>query len=64
MTRKRKSRSSAAEMIRFLKEFSEKRRRVEEEKITILKSMQEEKKQFFADFFSHLKDLKKQDNTL
>lgn len=57
MTRKRKSRSSAAEMIRFLKEFSEKRGRVEEEKITILKSMQE-------DFFSHLKDLKKQDNTL
>lgn len=44
-------------MIRFLKEFSEKRGRVEEEKITILKSMQE-------DFFSHLKDLKKQDNTL
>lgn len=51
MTRKRKSRSSAAEMIRFLKEFSEKRGRVEEEKITILKSMQEEKKQFFCRFF-------------
>lgn len=59
MTRKRKSHSSAAEMIDFLKELSEKRGRVEEEKITILKSMQEEKKQFFADFFSHRKDLKK-----
>lgn len=39
-------------MIDFLEEFSEKWGRVEEEKITILKSMQEEKKQFFADFFS------------
>ena len=59
VTRKRKSRSSAAEVIDFLKEFSEKRERVEEEKITILKSMQEEKKQFFADFFSYLNDFKK-----
>lgn len=55
VTRKRKSRSSAAEVIDFLKEFSEKRERVEEE----LKSMQEEKKQFFADFFSYLNDFKK-----
>lgn len=59
MTRKRKLGSSAAEMIDFLEEFSKKQGRVKEEKITILKSMQEEKKQFFADFFSCLKDFKK-----
>lgn len=59
VTRKRKSRSSAAEMIEFLKDYSTKREKVEEEKINILKSMQEEKKQFFADYFSYLKDSKK-----
>ena len=59
VTRKRKSRSSAAEMIEFLKDYSTKREKVEEEKINILKSMQQEKKQFFADYFSYLKDSKK-----
>ena len=59
LSRKRKSRSSAAEMIEFLKDYSTKREKIEEEKINLLKSMQEEKKQFFSDLFSYLKDSKK-----
>ena len=57
--RKRKSRSSASEMIEFLKDYSEKREKVEEEKVNILKAMHEEKKHFFSQFFTYLKDSKK-----
>lgn len=57
--RKRKSRSSAAEMIDFLNEYGDKREKVEEEKLNVLKEMQEEKKQFFSQLFSYLKDSKK-----
>ena len=42
-------------MIEFLKDYSEKREKVEEEKVNILKAMHEEKKHFF----SYLKDSKK-----
>jgi len=59
LKRKRKSRSSASEMIEFLKDYSEKREKVEEEKVNILKAMHEEKKQFFSQFFTYLKDSKK-----
>ena len=57
--RKRKSRSSASEMIEFLKDYSEKWEKVEEEKVNILKAMHEEKKHFFSLFFTYLKDSKK-----
>ena len=59
LKRKRKSRSSASEMIEFLKDYSEQREKVEEEKVNILKAMHEEKKQFFSQFFTYLKDSKK-----
>ena len=57
--RKRKPHSSASEMIEFLKDYSEKREKVEEDKVNILKAMHEEKKQFFRQFFTYLKDSKK-----
>ena len=59
LKRKRKSRSLASEMIEFLKDYSEKREKAEEEKVNILKAMHEEKKQFFSQFFTYLKDSKK-----
>lgn len=46
-TRKRKSNSSAAEMLEFLHSYSEKRDKADAEKIALLKSMKEEKKEFF-----------------
>ncbi|CAH3194650.1 unnamed protein product [Porites evermanni] len=58
MKRKRKSYSSASEMLVFLKEYGEKREKVEEEKLNILKTMQEEKKEFFGQLLSCLKDKK------
>lgn len=48
--RKRKSRSSAAEMIDFLKEYSQQREKAEEEKLKVLKEMKEEKKDFYGKF--------------
>lgn len=51
LKRKRKWRSSASEMIEFLKDYSEKREKVEEEKVNILKVMHEEKKQFLQSIF-------------
>lgn len=41
--RKRKSHSSAAEMLTILQSYSEKREKVEEEKISILREMQKAK---------------------
>ena len=49
-----RSRSSAAEMLDFLKLYSEKREQVEEEKLKIVKEMKEEKKEFFDKFLSYL----------
>lgn len=45
-------------MLDFLKDYTAKREKVEEEKVNILKAMQEEKKEFFSQFFSFLKDSK------
>ena len=42
-------------MLVFLKEYGEKREKVEEEKLNILKTMQEEKKEFFGQLLSCLK---------
>ena len=56
LKRKRKSPSSASDMIEFLKDYSE---NVEEEKVNILKAMHEEKKQFFSQFFTYRKNSKK-----
>lgn len=58
MKRKRKFYSSGSEMLVFLKEYGKKREKVEEEKLTILKTMQEEKKEFFGQLLSCLKDKK------
>ena len=58
--RKRKSKSSASEMLDFLKDYTAKREKVEEEKVNILKAMQEEKKSSLVSFFSFLKDSKKE----
>ena len=49
-----RSRSSAAEMLDFLKAYSEKREKVEEEKLKIVKEMKEEKKEFFDKFLKYL----------
>ena len=43
-TKKRKSHSSAAEMLSFMQEYSAKREKVEEEKVKLMREMQEEKK--------------------
>ena len=56
--RKRKSRSSASEMLQFLKEYGEKREKVEEEKISLLRAMQKEKNDFFGQLLSCLKEKK------
>ena len=53
--RKRKSHSSAAEMLTFLQSYSEKREKVEEEKISLLRQMQKEKKEFFGQLLDVLK---------
>ena len=59
LKRKRKSRSSASEMIQFLKDYSEKREKIEVERVNILKAMHEEKKHFFGQFFTYLKRFQK-----
>ena len=46
-TKKRKSHSSAAEMLSFMQEYSAKREKVEEEKVKLMREMQEEKKTSF-----------------
>ena len=53
--RKRNSHSSAAEMLTFLQSFSEKREKVEEEKISLLRQMLKEKKEFFGQLLDVLK---------
>lgn len=49
-----KSRSSAAEMLDFLQSYSEKREKVEEEKLKIVKEMKWGKKEFFDKFLNYL----------
>ena len=44
MKRKRKSLSSASEMLGFLREYGEKREKVEGEKVDLMKTVQQEKK--------------------
>ena len=54
--KKRKSKSSAGEMLEFLQSYSEKREKVEAEKLAVLKSMKEDKKEFFSQFLDVLKN--------
>ena len=49
------SRSSAAEMLKFLQGYSEKREKTENEKLTLLREMKEEKQQFYNCFFDVMK---------
>lgn len=42
-------------MLNFLKEYSEKREKTEEEKLTLLREMKEEKQQFYDRFFDLMK---------
>lgn len=45
------SRSSAADMLNFLKDYAEKRKKVEEEKLKLAREINEEMKGFFNRFF-------------
>lgn len=50
--KKPKGKSSASEMLEFLKDYSEKRDKAEQEKLQLFKEMKEEKKSFFDRFFN------------
>lgn len=52
--KKPKSRSSAAQMLEFLKSYSDKQEKVEEEKLKVLKEMKDEKSVFFNRFFEYM----------
>ena len=54
-TRKRKSNSSAAEMLSFMQEYSAKQEKVEE-KVKLMREMQEEIKNFFSQFLEIMKN--------
>jgi len=54
--RKRKSHSSAAEMLSFLHSYTEKKEKVEEEKLNLLREMKQEKKEFLSQFLDVLKN--------
>ena len=56
--KKPRSRSSAAEMLEFLKTYSEKREKAEEEKLRILKEMNDQKTAFFDRFFQFMEKSK------
>ena len=58
-TRKRKSKSSAAEMLSFLQSYTERREKVDAEKLELLRSMKDEKKEFFVQFLEIMKIKKK-----
>ena len=53
-----RSRSSAADMLNFLKEYSEKREKVKEEKLKLAREINEEKKGFFNRFFEYMEKKK------
>ena len=48
--RKRKSHSSASEMLEFMNRYAEKREKAEEEKLNLMREMQNEKKMFFSQY--------------
>ena len=54
--RKRKSHSSTAEMLSFLHSYSEKKEKVEEEKLNLLREMKQKKKEFLSRFLDVLKN--------
>ena len=54
--KKRKSYSSAAEMLSFMQDNSAKQEKVEEEKVKLMREMQEEKKNFFSQFLEIIKN--------
>ena len=54
--RKRKSHSSAAEMLSFLHSYTGKKEKVEEEKLNLLREMKQEKKEFLSQFLDVLKN--------
>ena len=43
-------------MLQFLHSYSEKREKVEEEKLALMKSMKDEKKEFYSQFLELLKN--------
>ena len=47
--RKRQSHSSAAEMLEFMNRYGEKREKVEEEKLNLMKELQSDKKMFLSE---------------
>lgn len=49
--KKRRSKSSASEMLDYLRDYTAKRGKVKEEKVNILQAMQEEKKSSLVSFF-------------
>ena len=54
--RKRKSYFSAAEMLTFMKEYSQKREKVEEEKVQLMREIKEDRKNFFTEFLDIMKN--------
>ena len=54
-----RGRSSAADMLTFLKEYSEKREKAEEEKLKLAREINEEKKGFFNRFFDYMEKKKR-----
>lgn len=53
-----KSRSSASEMLDFLKDYGEKRDKVEEQKLGLMREMKEQKEEFFNRFFDFMSQRK------
>ena len=56
--KKPRSRSSAAEMLEFLKTYSEKWEKAEEKKLRILQEVNDQKKVFFDHFFQFMEKSK------
>ena len=51
---KRKSYSSASEMLTFLQAYTEKREKAEEEKLNLLREIKDERKELFSEFLDIL----------
>lgn len=58
-SKKRRSRSSASEMLEFLREYQGKKEEVENKKLKILQEMNEEKKAFWSNLLEVMKTSKK-----
>ena len=58
-SKKRKSRSSAAEMLDFLKDYQQQREEAENKKVRILQEMNEDNKTFWASLLEVMKTAKK-----